>query len=48
MVPQSFSKTISKRDQRNLHAWSCGNGEWQVRQCPTTIWGLEGHYVNFP
>jgi len=43
MIPQSFSKKISKRHQRNLHTWSYGNGEWRVRQCHTTICRLEGH-----
>jgi len=45
MILQSFSKKISKHHQRNLHAWSCGNGEWRVRQCHTTICRLEGHYI---
>jgi len=45
MISQSLSKQISKHHQRNLHAWSCGKGEWRVRHCHTIICRLEGHHV---
>jgi len=47
MIHQSFNKKISKCHQGNLHTWSCGDGEWRVRQIHTTICRLEKHPPKF-